>query len=81
MALIGNSVLIEFQVCDQGIGIHDNDLKKLFKPFFRSQVAESRKMNPHGNGLGLSISKTIAKCLGGDLLVSSEIGVGSCFTF
>ena len=79
--LRGRSVFLEIQVCDQGIGIHDDDIKKLFKPFFRSQMAESRKMNPHSNGLGLSISKTIAKCLGGDLTVSSELGVGSCFTF
>jgi len=44
-------------------------------------MPQSRKMNPHSNGLGLSISKTIAECLGGDLTVSSEIEVGSCFTF
>ena len=32
----GKFMILDILVCDQGIGIHDNDLKKLFKPFFRS---------------------------------------------
>ena len=38
-------------------------------------------MNPNGNGLGLSICKNLAKCLNGDLTMTSEWGIGSCFTF
>jgi hypothetical protein len=38
-------------------------------------------MNPHGNGLGLSICKTIATAMKGDLQATSELGIGSCFTF
>ena len=42
---------------------------------------ESRKLNANGNGLGLSICKNIAKCLNGDLTLSSEWGIGTIFTF
>ena len=38
-------------------------------------------MNPLGPGLGLKISKDIAKMLNGDITFSSEMGIGSCFTF
>jgi len=38
-------------------------------------------MNPNGVGLGLKISKEIAKMLNGDITYSSEMGIGSCFTF
>jgi len=45
------------------------------------QTSESREMNPNGVGLGLKISKEIAKMLNGDITYSSEMGIGSCFTF
>jgi len=38
-------------------------------------------MNPNGNGLGLNISKNIAKCLKGDLTCESKLGYGSAFSF
>ena len=56
-------------------------MKPLFKPYYRVQTAESRTMNPMGAGLGLKISKDIAKMLNGDISFSSEMGIGSCFTF
>jgi len=55
----GKKALIMIDVCDQGIGIHKDDLRNLFKPYFKSSSAESKKLNPNGNGLGLSISKRI----------------------
>jgi signal transduction histidine kinase len=56
-------------------------MKAIFKPYYRVQTAESRTMNPIGAGLGLKISKDIAKMLNGDISFSSEMGIGSCFTF
>ena len=56
-------------------------MKPLFKPYYRVQTVESRTMNPMGAGLGLKISKDIAKMLNGDISFSSEMGIGSCFTF
>ena len=59
----------------------EEHMKPLFKPYYRVQTAESRTMNPMGAGLGLKISKDIAKMLNGDISFSSEMGIGSCFTF
>ena len=56
-------------------------MKPLFKPYYKVQTSESREMNPNGPGLGLKISKDIAKMLNGDITYSSEMGIGSCFTF
>ena len=70
-------VLIE--VIDDGIGISEIEQSKLFEPFFRTTDSNSKKMNPSGNGLGLSISKNIAKCLKGDLICKSTLGEGSTF--
>lgn len=58
-------ILIE--VKDVGIGISELEQATLFEPFFRTTDNLSKKMNPSGNGLGLNISKNIAKCLKGDL--------------
>jgi two-component system sensor histidine kinase VicK len=53
----------------------------MFTPFYKVDTEESKKLNANGNGLGLSICKNIAKCLNGDLTVSSEWGIGTIFTF
>lgn len=62
---------IKIQVADQGIGMTEEHLEGIFKPFHKVNTAESKALNPNGNGLGLSICKKIAECLNGDLIVSS----------
>lgn len=65
-------------VSDNGVGIDEKDLSKLFKPFpdIQSRVAK------HGTGLGLSICKGIIDLHGGEIWVESEgIGFGSTFSF
>lgn len=52
-------------------------MKNIFEPFFRSSNPDINKLNNKGNGLGLHISKKIAKGLGGDLTVTSKLGEGS----
>lgn len=65
-------------VSDTGIGITQGKEKKLFSPFYREDREEVQKEK--GSGLGLALSKNIARKLGGDLeLVSSTIGEGSTF--
>jgi signal transduction histidine kinase len=59
----------------------EEHMKPLFKAYYRVPTSESRTMNPLGAGLGLKISKDIAKMLFGDITYSSEMGIGSCFTF
>ncbi len=66
------------KVVDRGIGIAPEDLKKIFQPFYRS-VRNGQTVR-HGSGLGLSISRELARRMGGDLLAQSEgEGKGSCF--
>jgi signal transduction histidine kinase len=68
---------IEISVKDTGPGIRKEDLDKLFKPF--SRIEDPGKVK-EGTGLGLYLSKKLAHLLGGDLVVESEYGKGSCFT-
>lgn len=70
---------IKFDVIDSGIGITESNLKKLFRSF--SQVDSSTTRLYGGTGLGLVISKNIAKLLGGEMGVESEEGKGSKFWF
>jgi len=61
---------------DTGIGIKEENLKKIFKPFIR--IAEPGNFR-EGTGLGLYLSKKLANLLGGNILVESEFGKGSTF--
>jgi len=70
---------LTFSVFDNGIGISMEDQKSLFQPFFRVKSTQSQSLNPNGNGLGLSICKSISKCLNGDITAISEKGKGSIF--
>lgn len=63
---------------DTGIGILQENIEKLFKPFH--QADSSIRTSFGGSGLGLWISKSIAKLLGGDITVKSKINKGSTFT-
>ena len=62
-------------IADNGIGISEEDQRHIFEQFY--QVEHSHVQE--GNGLGLSIVKTIVDQLGGSILVESEIGKGSTF--
>ncbi|NJL52935.1 MAG: sensor histidine kinase, partial [Hydrococcus sp. SU_1_0] len=65
---------INFAVIDTGTGISSKNMAKLFKPFPQiSNLQES-------TGLGLALSRKLARLHGGDIVATSEIGKGSCFT-
>ncbi len=69
--------LVEVDVVDQGIGIKDEDLERIFERFYRADPARSRETG--GTGLGLSIVKHVAQNHGGEVKVWSKVGVGSTF--
>lgn len=71
---------VKISVQDFGIGILPEDQEKLFKPFQRVQTEQSAQLNPNGNGLGLYICRSIARCMGGDITMKSVVGVGTTMT-
>lgn len=70
--------LVEISVTDQGIGIAESELGRIFERFYRVDPARSRQTG--GTGLGLSIVKHVALNHGGDVKVWSKEGVGSTFS-
>ena len=73
------TVIIRFSVSDTGIGIKKSEQQFIFEPFIQANSSILRNFG--GTGLGLAISKRIVERLGGQLEVTSEEGVGSCFYF
>ena len=70
--------LLCISVTDNGIGIPADKLDIIFHAFKQADGSTHRKYG--GTGLGLSISKELTSLLGGELIVDSEEGKGSCFS-
>ena len=68
---------VRFAVIDTGIGIAPHNRHKLFRPFVQIDGALNRRQM--GTGLGLALVKRIVQLHGGQVDVTSEVGVGSCF--
>jgi len=79
ISLRGGQGRVVGEVRDTGIGIPKEQQGRLFTEFFRAENAKAQ--NIRGTGLGLSIVKRIIEGAGGHLLVESEVGRGSVFTF
>ncbi|MBQ8030421.1 MAG: hybrid sensor histidine kinase/response regulator, partial [Butyrivibrio sp.] len=74
-----DEIYLKFQVVDTGIGIKEEDLSKLFSPFER--IEEIRNRTIEGTGLGMSIVKKLLALMDKKLVVESEYGKGSDFSF
>ena len=75
----GDDIILSFAVEDTGIGIKPEDIEKLFARFER--IEEERNRNIEGTGLGMSITMQLLKLMDSELMVESEYGVGSKFSF
>jgi two-component system phosphate regulon sensor histidine kinase PhoR len=69
---------VYISVIDNGIGIPDSDLERIFERFYR--VDKARSADSGGTGLGLAIVKYLVQALGGSIRVQSQLGEGSDFT-
>jgi signal transduction histidine kinase len=78
-AAVAEKGFVSFSVADTGIGIPPDDLNKLFNEFFR--VENEINQNVKGTGLGLALAKNIVEAHHGTIGVTSQVGVGTTFTF
>ncbi|AMA10196.1 PAS domain-containing protein [Picosynechococcus sp. PCC 73109] len=76
--LAQNPLRLRFSVTDTGIGIAETDFTKLFDNFVKLEAGDRMGQ---GSGLGLALSQKFVNLMGGEIVVSSQPGVGSCFSF
>ena len=69
---------LQCDIIDTGIGLSADQCAGLFQAFHQAEGGMNRKFG--GSGLGLYISRHLARLLGGDIIVTSELGRGSCFS-
>ncbi len=74
---VGGHVSIEIE--DTGIGISPADLPRIFEAFTQAEASFDRRFG--GTGLGLTISRELGRAMGGDIVCTSQVGVGSRFVF
>jgi PAS domain S-box-containing protein len=74
----GNGESVAIDVADQGYGIPESDLERIFDKFYR--VPRASDADAPGTGLGLALAREIAELHGGSVSVRSKVGVGSVFT-
>jgi signal transduction histidine kinase len=73
-----NAQKVEISVHDTGLGIPDDQLQAIFEPFV--QVGRTLTTTREGVGLGLAISRDLARAMHGEISVVSTLGAGSVFT-
>jgi signal transduction histidine kinase len=76
--LLANRSYVYLRVTDSGMGIPEDKLISIFDPFVQAESGHTR--SKEGSGLGLTISRRLARLMGGDLTVRSASGKGAAFT-
>jgi signal transduction histidine kinase len=77
LRIVYRSQTATIDVIDSGVGIEARDIERIFEPFERG--GSSAALSRPGIGLGLAITRTLARIMGGELTVQSTPGRGSCF--
>ena len=78
LAMAPADEMVTFRVWDTGIGIAPENREKIFEPFWQAATGLTREVG--GTGLGLTVARRLARMLGGDVAVESQVGKGSTFT-
>lgn len=73
-----HSMYLDLKVKDQGIGIEESEMERLFDPF--TQIEEGTTRSYEGCGLGLAIVKQLCEIMGGSVRVESKVDIGSTFS-
>jgi len=68
---------LEVRIADTGVGIAAENIEDVFEPFWQAEQTATRRTS--GTGLGLSVTRKLARLLGGDVTVASRIGTGTTF--
>lgn len=71
------SMKLEFVVTDTGIGIAPAEQERIFDMYYKS--SDGRRLSIIGSGIGLSVSRALVEAMQGNIVVSSNVGEGSCF--
>jgi signal transduction histidine kinase len=69
---------LEFCVRDTGVGIREDEFKKIFEPFTQADASYTRQFD--GSGLGLTICRNLCRLMGGEITISSQVGSGTTFS-
>jgi len=69
--------MLEIRISDTGVGIDADHIEYVFEPFWQAEQSATRKSG--GTGLGLSVTRKLARLLGGDVTVASRAGAGTTF--
>ena len=72
-----NDGMLEVSIADTGVGIAADNIEYVFEPFWQAEQTATRKTG--GTGLGLSVTRKLARLLGGDVTVASRLGAGTIF--
>ncbi|ABM02340.1 multi-sensor histidine kinase with CHASE and PAS/PAC sensory domains [Psychromonas ingrahamii 37] len=77
-ALMTDPTMLEIRVIDNGIGMNESALSKLFMPFYQADVTTTRRFG--GTGLGITIARNLVQLMGGEITVQSTLNKGSIFS-